>query len=538
MDEAMELDFSEVESAAKVMPGGLFIYLADEGEQVLYVNDVVLDIFGCRNREEFDTLTGNTFSGMVHPEDLSHVKSSISQQIHEDGRKFDQVEYRIIRKDGSICWVDDFGRLLQTKDYGNVFCVFIQDITEKKRMQEESRRMELALEKERQVVETKDEFLFRVSHDIRTPMNAIMGFTDLAMRHMDEPEKLRDYLGKVDEANRHLLTLIDDLLEAGQLQTGTFELKPEVCELREQLQIVLDMMAVQAEKKGVALQSDIAINEGRVIVDAHCLRRVLSNLMDNAIKFTPKGGLVTLSAEEGKRSGSGYRRYVFRIADTGIGMSEEFMQRMFGSFEQENTSTKSGIKGVGLGLSISKSLIDMMGGSMEAESEKGKGSVFIVNLPMKMTDGQALARDSVQTGSEMVQGDNRRILLVEDIEINRLLAENILQEAGFLVESAEDGSDAVELVKHSPEGFFDLILMDIQMPVMNGYEATRLIRGIGRGDTDRMPIIALSANAREEDKRKSIESGMNSHVAKPFDVAHLLETIREHLESHRGRQSS
>ena len=408
-----------------------------------------------------------------------------------------------------------------------------RDITEEtmrvQREMSDKMRMELELEREKNANEVKSAFLFNLSHDIRTPMNAIMGFTDLAKRHISDAAKLKDFLEKSDEASRHLLSLIDDLLEMSKLDAGHTALKAEPCDLREQLTVTLDMIRIQADKKGVALEEKLDLPDGQVMLDAGRFRRVMGNLLDNAVKFTPEGGTVTLSAQRKQVSESGYARHEFVVADNGIGMSKSFMERLYQKFERESSSTKSGQSGMGLGLSIAKHLLDVMGGSISVESVKGKGTSFTVDLPMKLVDAAPVPE--IESAPESAAGDGLRILLVEDIEINRMLAETILEEAGFAVESAPDGCDAVEMFAKRPAGYYDLVLMDIQMPVMNGYEATRAIRGMERDDAKIIPVIALSANARDEDKRMSMQSGMNNHIAKPFDVANLISTINEYASA-------
>ena len=666
------------------MPGGFFVYLAEGDEEVIYVNDVVLDIFGCKSFEEWKELTGGTFKGMVHPEDVALMEESIALQVSSNKKELDYIEYRIIRKDGEVRWVDDYGRLVHTEEYGDVFYVLLRDITDMHTDRDENRRredvieglsadyksiylvnldsgdmmpyqlehsyfgkiakeiyeedlkkadwktippiyaeryvikedrelflkemqsqrikerlleksaytvnyrsieddgniayiqmsivpvhndslhryavmgfrditeqimaaqkevadklnMEMALEREKHANEIKSSFLFNISHDIRTPMNAIAGFTGLAKRHINEPDRLEEYLDKVEESNHYLLSLIDDLLEMSRLDYGRIEVKEEVCDLREELNIVIDMFRAQAEEKQITISEDFEIQEQKVYVDASRFERIMGNLLSNAVKFTPNGGKVKVAARKKQVSDSGYARFEFTVADNGIGMSGEFMKRIYEAFEREESSTKTGYSGTGLGLSITKQLLDILGGSITVNSKKGEGSTFIVNFPLKLADGkqEKSAEDIVPEETSKETGEHR-ILLVEDIEINRMLAETLLTEEGFLVDSVPDGSDAVEEIRNHPEWYYDLVLMDIQMPVMNGYEATRLIRAMGRKDTAVLPIIALSANARDEDKRMSMESGMNSHVAKPFDMDHLLKTINEHIgESKKSRE--
>ena len=656
------------------MPGGFFIYRADDKEELLYANDVMLDIFGCETLEEFKELTGYTFQGIVHPDDLEEVEESIARQIEHNDRNVDYVEYRIRRKDGTIRWVDDYGRFVRTKNDGDVFYVFIRDITDLRSSREENRRrekvieglsigfasiyllnldtgtmrpyrleneyfekitaelgltdaekvnwldvlhlyaeryvlpedkplylteidaerirsrlkteptyaltyrcngdgdkiifmemafsrvdsdesgryvvmsyrditeqftkvrrelaeklnMEMALERERHANEVKAAFLFNISHDIRTPMNAIMGFTALAQHHLQEPNLLDKYLKKVDEANHHMIALIDDLLEMSRIDYGRIEIKSEPCNLEKQIELVLDMFRPFAYEKQLTLEEELNLPPDEVFVDALRFRRILGNLLSNAVKFTPAHGTIKISARRKQISDSGYARYQFTVEDTGVGMTEDFMRKMYDAFEREDTSTRTGYIGTGLGLSITKKLLNVMGGSISVKSKKGEGSTFTVDLPLKLVEHVRKADAEPQPVIQK-HSDERRILLVEDIEVNRMLAEAILTESGFLVESVPDGSDAVEIIKNRPAWYYDLVLMDIQMPVMNGYEATRSIRALGREDTNALPIIALSANARDEDKKMSMESGMNSHIAKPFDIAHLIATIDEYI---------
>ena len=522
------LNMATVQWLGEQMPGGFFYYRAEEPFELLYVNSAVLRIFGCETQEELRELTGGTFRGMVHPDDFPTVQSSIDAQIADStNNSLDYVEYRIVRRDGAVRWMDDYGRRARLPEYGEVYYVFISDITERRREKEEKLRVELELEREKRANEIKSDFLFNISHDIRTPMNAIMGFAELAQRHRNEPDSLRDYLDKVSESSRQMLALIDDLLDMSRLESGRVELRAEPCSLAEQLGMTLDLFRGAVEEKKLTLEERIDLPEGSVLVDANRFRRIMGNLLSNAVKFTPAGG-VRVSARCKQVSESGYGRYEFVIADTGVGMTEEFMRRMYAAFEREESSTKAGTIGAGLGLSIAKNLIDIMGGSIDVRSEKGVGTTVKVELPLKRADGAADGEKAAEGATVKAQGEHR-ILLVEDIEINRMLAETILEEAGFLVESVPDGCDAVEAVRSHDEWYYDLVLMDIQMPVMNGHEATRAIRALDRADAKALPILALSANARDEDKRMSMESGMNDHIAKPFDVAQLITSVNGHI---------
>ena len=669
---APETTLDTLRRMAESMPGGFFIYRADGDEEILYLNDVMLDIFSCESEADFRELTGGTFRGLVYPDDLQDVEASILKQVEKNDKRLDYVQYRIKRNDGEIRWVDDYGRLVRTEDGGDVYYVFIRDITEIRAAQEESLRrarvieglsvgyssifllnldtgsmlpyrqennyfqrivselkeegeptpdfrlvlseyasrfvlaedqaffsrqtniahilkrlatepsytvtyrcngsvymemsvirvhdeaspnhvvlsfrnvteriarvqrelsekmeIEAELDREKRANEIKSSFLFSVSHDIRTPMNAITGFTALAKNHMDEPKLLEEFLGNVEEASGHLMSLIDNLLEMSSLSQQKFTLDELPASLDDELSAVVDMFRPQAEEKEIELKTDVNLPPTDVLLDTVRFRRLISNLVDNAIKFTPKGGHVTVSANRKFTSGSGYARYEVSVSDDGAGMAEGFLRRVGKVFEREKTSTESGYLGTGLGLAITKKILDLMGGSMEIKSEQGKGSTFTVSMALK-TAGAARKQlsPSSEKKTETKAGGKYRLLLAEDMGVNRILAETMLKESGFEVESVPDGCDALDAVASHPANYYDAVLMDIQMPIMNGYEATRRIRALGREDTDKLPIIALSANAREQDKRASLESGMNAHVAKPFDLAVLVDILNEQI---------
>ena len=515
---------------AEQVPGGFFVYSAKEPYEIFYVNSAVLDIYGCKNLDEFRELTGYTFQGMVHPDDFAAIQESIEEQIADpDNDHLDHVEYRITRKDGAVRWIDDYGHFANFPEHGDAFYVFISDITERRLIQEEKLRMEMELERERQASEVKAAFLFNISHDILTPLNSIMGFTDLARRHLNEPELLRNYLAKVDESSRQMLALVNDLLDMSKITYGKTQLRSEVCDLEEQVLVVVHAFKQRAAEKNVSLESVINLPREMVYTDDVNFRKILSALVDNAIKFTPPGGHVKLSAKKKKLSeDANYVRCEFVISDDGVGMNEDFMMRMYETFEREETSTKTGYISAGLGLAITKKLLDAMGGSIEAVSEKGKGTTFTVGMPFKIYHDDD-NKTFIEEVKEIVSTGNHRILLVDDIELNRMLAETILEESGFSVETVSDGVEAVEVFIKHPPGYYDLVLMDIQMPIMNGYEATRAIRALDRPDAKVLPIIALSANSRDEDKRMSMESGMNYHIAKPFDVVQLIAAVNKYI---------
>lgn len=516
---------------AEQVPGGFFVYSAKEPFDIFYVNSEVLNIYGCANIDEFHELTGYTFRGMVYPDDFAEIQQSIEEQIADpENEHIDHVEYRIKRKDGTIRWIDDYGHLANFPEHGDAFYVFISDITERRQMQEEKLRMEMELDKQKQANEIKAAFLFNISHDILTPLNAIMGFTDLARRHLNEPDLLSDYLAKVDESSRQMLNLVNDLLDMSKITYGKTQVRSEICDLEEQVLIVVHAFKHKAEAKNISLESIINLPREMVYTDDVNFRKILSTLLDNAIKFTPAGGHVKISAHKKKVSNAGYLRCEFIIEDDGVGMTPDFMRRMYETFEREESSTKTGHISAGLGLAIAKKLLDAMGGSIDAVSTKGKGTTFTVGLPFKIVRDEESDNAPAEV-KQLSNADNynHRILLVDDIELNRMLAETILEESGFSVETVADGCEAVEVFIKHPPGYYDLVLMDIQMPIMNGYEATRAIRLLDRPDAKVLPIIALSANSRDEDKRMSMESGMNYHIAKPFDVVQLIASVNKYI---------
>ncbi len=510
-----------------LMPGGLFLYRADDSQEILYANRATLQIFGCETCEQFGELTGFSFRGLVHPEEYEQIQDSINRQITDSGsERLDYVKYRIIRRDGEIRWITDFGRLAHITGYGDVYIVFITDATERQRARDEQRRMELELAHERQANEIKSSFLFNMSHDIRTPMNAIIGFSELARRHKDEPDKLDGYLDKTVASGQQLLRLIDDMLELNVLEGSGVALRSEPTDIAEQIELALDMFRIPAAAKQLTLTQDVELPPDPVLTDRGRILRILSNLLDNAVKFTRPGGCVSVTARRGEVSAAGYARFVITVRDTGIGISEDFLPRIYNSFERESCSTVSGNTGTGLGLSIVKSLLDLMGGTISVESRKSIGSAFTVELPLRLVSAEVSPAPAPAADTPAPQPERQlRLLLVEDIDFNRELAETLLEESGFLVESVPDGVDAVEAVKSHPAGYYDFILMDIQMPIMNGYDATRAIRALPWADAETLPIIALSANSQDEDRRKSMACGMNCHVAKPFDIDALVDTI-------------
>ncbi len=557
---------------------------------------------------------------------------------------------------------------LERKDGVPVRVLYVrQNVTEQvKKQWEQTQILQDALFQAQHANQAKTTFLSNMSHDIRTPMNAIIGFATIAASHMDRADQVKDCLQKILSSSNHLLGLINDILDMSRIESGKLQIHNQECNIPELMHNLVNIIQPQVKAKQLEMFIDTfgVVNED-VIADPLKLNQIFINLMGNAVKYTPAGGTVSFRIIQNTTFKHGWGDYVFIVKDNGIGMSQEFVKHIFEPFERETTATRSGIQGAGLGMAITKNIVDMMGGEIFVESEVGKGSTFTVKLSLQLQDLEKSAEqikelsglrslvvdddfnvcDSVSkmlknigmrsewttSGREAVyraksayeEGDpyhtyiidwqmpetsgietarklrsavggdapiiiltaydwtdieeeakeagitafcakplfmsdlkaallaanrigdadtaeneavwteddfgGRRVLLVEDNELNREIAGVILEEAGFIVESAPDGTDAVSMVEKSEEGYYDAVLMDVQMPVMNGYEATKAIRAMSRRDVKNMPIIAMTANAMEEDKQTALKSGMNAHIAKPIDIELLMKVLRQFL---------
>ncbi len=674
------------------MPGGALIYYADGGEEIVYANRALLRIFQCASMEEFRTLTGNSFRGMVFPEDLDAVEASIREQVANSQYDLDYVEYRIRRKDGAVRWIEDYGHYVCGGTGRDIFYVFLNDATDKRNHllmekalllhekrekerqlqalteertlinQEQLRRLEVieglstdyetilygelerdrvrpyrlggktgemfdensetpqlsgylanyvntwvhpeerdtvgavlnletirrklsvdrsfyinhraledgqerylqlrlvdvghdkrasqivlgfrrvdeevhhemeqkqllaeALEKVNQAMAAKDTFLSNMSHDMRTPMNAIFGFAALARKNLQSPDTAQSYIDRMEASARQLMGMIERVLEISAAVSGDSHTQEEACDLCEIVQGIYDFIAPQAEEKKIAFSLDCSgVRHSGIYGDKEKLRQLVMYLTNNAVTYTEPGGKVRVTLTEQELMPGQYAAYQLEVADTGIGINRRFLSRIFEPFSREKSTTDSGVHGIGLGMAIAKDIVDRMGGTIAVQSEEGQGSVFTATLNFHIQPPAA----HPSGGEEERAARPRRILLVEDNEINREIATELLQELDFIIDWAPDGSVAVEKMKNAKPGDYDVILMDIQMPVMNGWEATKAIRRLPDPALAQIPIIAISANVFESDMRKSAESGMNAHLAKPMNVAEVSETIEELL---------
>ncbi len=822
-----ETTFPVMEQIMEGMPGGFFIYHADEDGRLIYANKALMEIYGCSSEEEFREHTGYKFSGLVHPDDLKEVNNQIMHQIQEREDGLDHVNYRILRKDGRIRYIEDYGHFVHTKVYGDIFYVFVEDATErylerqraeenkslieekiraleklehktntlntvyemldssmwtmefdfrgklesvswsdefrrmldytdetdfpnvleawsdlihkddKERVMEDfydtianrskkkifdaeyqiltrekgyrwhhaigkpfrrndglsvtyvglvvdvtvRKELDQQLARQRKLLEdalkqaqrsdkAKTDFLNNMSHDIRTPMNAIIGFTVLAMTHIDNKELVKDYLAKIMTSSNHLLSLINDVLDMSRIESGKVRIEEAECSLSDIMHDLKTIVQADIRSKQMEFYIDTldVVNEN-IICDKLRLNQVLLNIVSNALKFTHPRGIISVRVAEKNYAPEGYGAYEFQIRDTGIGMSQEFLQHIFEPFERERTSTVSGIQGTGLGMAITKNIVDMMNGTIAVESEAGKGSQFTVSFHFrlagkpckaekipelaglrvlvadddfntcvsvtKMLGSLGMRSEWTTSGKEAVlrtqlameQNDEfqvfiidwimpdmngietvrrirkiigegkqiiiltaydwsdiedeareagvtafcskplflselrstlvqqtkeeneaedtsqwelaeelfqgKRVLLAEDNELNQEIAATILEEAGFQVDVADNGAVCVEKITMSAPGTYDMILMDIQMPIMDGYEAARRIRRLDDPILAGIPILAMTANAFEEDKKRALGQGMNGHLGKPIEINRLKQALKEVLTSNR-----
>lgn len=606
----------------------------------------------------------------VLPESLQEYTSTLSTKnmikSFEDGEGEVIAEYWEEDPQGNQMCVRQSFIMTRDDDTGDIMAMVIsKDITEQIRKQrEQTQALQDALMQAQHANRAKTMFLSNMSHDIRTPMNAIIGFSTIAVSHIDNREQVLDCLQKVLSSSNHLLGLINDVLDMSRIESGKVQIKEQECNISELIHNLVNIIQPQIKAKQLELFIDtFEIANEDVIADPLKLNQVFINLLSNAVKYTPAGGTVSFRIMQKTTFRHGYGDYKFIIKDNGIGMSPEFVGHVFEPFERESTVTQSGIQGTGLGMAITKNIVEMMNGTISVESEIGKGSTFTVELGLKLQDTEKTAKqikeleglralvvdddfntcDSVgkmlkqlglrsewtTSGREAVyraktaheEGDSyhtfiidwqmpglsgvetarkireavgneapiiiltaydwsdieieakaagvtafcakpmfmsdlknvllaannllddqadvpewtkadfsgKRILLVEDIELNREIAQVILEEAGFLVDTAPDGTDAVAIMEKAEENYYDAILMDVQMPVMNGYEATRTIRSLPRKDVKDLPIIAMTANALEEDKEAALKNGMNAHIAKPLDMDVFISVLRKFL---------
>lgn len=471
-----------------------------------------------------------------------YIDSMIAPSFQKSYLEFtdmDTMESRLKEHDSLSCvsqtiegtWIRSMIVPQKYDEKGNLSTVLlaISDVTEEKEHElEQDRILRNALSSAEHANRAKTAFLNNMSHDIRTPMNAIIGFTSLAAEHLDDREIIRNYLEKISTSGKHLLSLINDVLDMSRIESGSVKIEKTNVHLPDVLEdlktIILESVHAKQQKLLIKMQ-DVVHKD--IITDKLRLTQVLLNIISNAVKFTPVGGTVHILVEEKDSQKAGYAVYSFCIKDNGIGMSKEFQEHVFDSFARERTVTESGITGTGLGMAITKNIVDLMGGTIHLTSKQGEGSEFIVTLECELANKTVQDKQSSCPKAEKKHLDysGKKVLLVEDNELNREIATEILKSLGLKVDCAADGMDAVEIMSSEAGNQYDLIFMDIQMPKMDGYTATREIRTLNDSKKANIPIIAMTANAFDEDRKKAIKAGMNGHIAKPIDVNVILQNL-------------
>ena len=474
--------------------------------------------------EDFFNVSRRNMSRLVYEDDRERVMGTFYREkimsILERDRIF-TMKYRLVFRDTPV-WVSMKATLLEDKD-GRHLIIGTNNI---------EAQMEREAEYQRRVREARtsarNDFLANMSHDIRTPMNAIVGYTNIAKSNKHKPETVADALDKIGSSSHYLLSLINDILDISKIESGKMQISCGPCDLAALFRRIKDITALQAKKKSLVINyCHDNICHYQVITDELRIEQIIINIVSNAIKYTPPGKTVDLIAEEVPSPG-GKNKYRFIIRDTGIGIKEDYMPHIFESFTREERTTVNRIQGTGLGLAITAKIVEMMGGTISVKSKLGEGSEFTVELELEPfeTDSQANAENS-----ENIDLAGHRILLVEDNAINAEIARMILEQYGAEVQQAENGKTGLEALQEKGPGYYDAVLMDIQMPVMNGFEATKAIRALGGAYATALPIIAMSANAYDEDVRDCLAAGMNGHIAKPFNPDELMRILRRYISA-------
>lgn len=434
--------------------------------------------------------------------------------------------FEIIPENGWITLIQRlWGLLISFMSSFIIMIVYLQFRMRRYREKIHETELEKAVHEAKSANEAKTRFLFNMSHDIRTPMNAIIGFADLLEKHIDERDRVLDYIGKIKSSSEFLLSLINYVLETARIESGKTSLKKEVSCASRLIESLTDVFEPEVCKKGLTYSYTKDIEHEYVMCDETKVREIFINIIGNSLKYTPAGGKITIDIREIPFDRENYIAYKIVVEDTGIGMSEDYLPHIFEEFSREHTSTESKVVGTGLGLPIVKALIDLMGGTIEIESEAGKGTKTTVMIPFEIATQEQILEEK-QKEKEFVPEDikEKRILVAEDNELNAEITLTVLKEKGLLVERAANGKECVEMLKEKPADYYDMILMDIQMPEMDGYQATEMIRNLGDSRAA-VPIVAMTANAFEEDRQKALDAGMNAHVSKPVDMNVLFRVM-------------
>ena len=395
--------------------------------------------------------------------------------------------------------------------------------------QELNAKLQIAAENAESANRAKSAFLFNMSHDIRTPMNAIIGYADLAARHSDDPAKLKKYMENIQVCGQNLLMLLNNVLDLARIENDKTEMEYSVSDVEKDFRNCIAMFRNQADSKGQTLTVTTHLLHPYIYADVPHLTEVCTNLVSNAVKYTGNGGTICCDVTQRPGEKEGWCDTVITVADNGIGMSQEFQQHIFEPFERERTSTVSKVEGSGIGMGIVKKLVGLMGGTVEVESKIGVGSTFTVTIPSRIVSEEEAQAKRAADPSDRESLRGTRILLTEDNDLNAEIATELLQEEGCTVDRAKDGVECVDMLEKAADGTYQIILMDVQMPVMNGYDAAKKIRRMDDPQKANIPIVAMTANAFSEDRQAALDAGMNDHIAKPIDMSVLVPTLRKYL---------
>lgn len=512
----------EIKDLLAAVPGGIFKYEAKPRGQFTFISAQLLRLLGY-TEEEFRKKFNNCFDDMVYEEDRAKVLQSIDDQIQNG--EFDTCEYRIETKSGFLRWFYDVGHLVKDEQGNKWFYVVVVDIDDRRRLREER---ELKKQLEEQLMSAKESnrakslFLADISHDMRTPLNGIIGFTELALQE-ENPHKKQEYLEKIKTSSHSLLSLLQDTLDLSKIEAGTYTLHPAPAGHDEIINAIVTAIQPIADAKGVAFRVDsskaamMAIN-----VDSSRLQEIILNLLTNAVKFTAPGGTVDLVIECLSATPL-YVRDKIIVRDNGRGISPEFLPHIFEMFAQERKWDEDNTSGTGLGLSIVKKLVELMRGRIHVKSKLGEGSTFTLYLDFERADEYTRALPQKKSMEKDLKG--KQVLLCEDNDINAEIVCRLLEYQGMVVTVAKNGQEGLDIFQGEKEGYFDSILMDIRMPVMDGLTATRALRQLERKDAEMIPVIALSGNAYPEDIEKAMAAGVNDYITKPVIPGILYHTL-------------
>ncbi len=495
------------------LPCGVFAYTVKE-HRIFHLNKSALKIFHIDDLEDAQSKMYSIFKKFEYP-DLTTNDRLIALRTHDGSVDFEVI---INPKESYEVHALAKSKVFKNPNGERIIITIFLDVSNMVMLKK-------ALEQAKEGSAAKSAFLFNMSHDLRTPLNAIIGFSELMKSHWEDSKISRNYLEKIDESSQYLLSLINNILEMSKIESGKEELKEKPWDIYTSCDNLLQFFEPDIRQKNQTLNYAVNVKHNMILTDSLKIREIYVNLMSNAIKYTNVGGTISFSLEEIEKE-EGLSDYKAIVQDTGIGISKDYLPHIFENFSRQKTSSESGVIGTGLGMPIVKKLVDLMHGTISIESEEGKGTTVVVNLPHRYI----IEKEEVDVVDDKeIDLTGKHILLVEDNDLNAEIAQTLLEDKGLKVIRAKDGLEAITIVKENAVDCFDCILMDIQMPRMNGFEACKVIRSLPN-NRSQLPIIALTANAFEEDRQDCLEAGMSEHVAKPIEIQSLLQTIESVLK--------